>query len=268
MTSYLNLLRQILDTGAQRPDRTGTGTLSVFGAQMRFDLNEGFPLVTTRKIAFQTCVHELLWFLSGSTNVRPLQAAGVHIWDKWADADGDLGPIYGKQWRDPDQIAEVIERIRSMPHSRRHIVSAWNVRDLPNEARSPQANVAQGRMALAPCHTMFQFYVANDRLSCQLYQRSADMPVGVPYNVAQYALLTMMIAQQCEMGLGEFIWTGGDCHIYMDQVGLVREQLARYPYPLPGVKIHCARSIDDYKASDFILMGYQHHDAIRYPVAV
>lgn len=271
MNQYLDLLTTILRNGAIKTDRTGTGTLSVFGAQMRFDLAIGFPLVTTRKIAWKPVVHELLWFLSGSTNVKPLQDAGVHIWDKWADENGDLGPIYGKQWRNwrgTDQIANLVSRLRSVPDSRRHVVSAWNVSDLPAESVSPQANAVAGMMALAPCHTLFQFYVSDNRLSCQLYQRSADVPVGVPYNIAEYALLTHMVAQQVGLSVGELIWTGGDCHIYLNQVDSVREQLVRRPLGLPRLHLSWADSIFAYRPENIELIDYLPHPAIKYPVAV
>ncbi|MBU6411316.1 MAG: thymidylate synthase, partial [Verrucomicrobia bacterium] len=225
MKPYLDLLAHILDHGAVRGDRTGTGTRSIFGAQLRFDLSQGFPLVTTRKVFFKGVVHELLWFLAGGTNIKYLNDRKVHIWDAWADEKGDLGPVYGAQWRSweapggsrIDQISRLMEQIRSTPESRRLIVSAWNPAVLPDESRSPQDNVRAGRAALASCHTLFQFYVAEGRLSCLLYQRSADCPVGLVFNIAQYALLTHMVAQQCDLRPGEFVWTGGDCHIYSNQ---------------------------------------------------
>ncbi|MFZ5532503.1 MAG: thymidylate synthase [Pseudomonadota bacterium] len=264
MQPYLALLRQVLDTGARKADRTGTGTLSVFGAQMRFDLRAGFPLVTTKRVHFKSVLHELLWFIRGDTNVRYLRDNGVTIWDEWADAQGELGPIYGKQWRSwpapdgraIDQLAQVIDQIRSNPDSRRHIVSAWNVAAIPD-------------MALAPCHCLFQFHVAGGRLSCQLYQRSADLFLGVPFNIASYALLTHMVAQVCELEVGDFIWTGGDCHIYLNHLDQVHEQLGREPYPLPTLQLDPAvRDIDGFRAEHITLTDYRHHPAIRAPVAV
>lgn len=277
MKQYLTLLRDILDRGVVRGDRTGTGTHSIFGAQLRFDLSEGFPLVTTRKVFFKGVIHELLWFLAGDTNVRYLQERKVHIWDAWADEEGDLGPVYGAQWRawqSPDgaridQISQVVRQIREKPNSRRHVVSAWNPAVLPDESISPQANVKLGRAALASCHALFQFYVANGKLSCLLYQRSTDCPVGLVFNIAQYALLTHMMAQQCDLEPGDFVWTGGDCHVYLNQVQGVQEQLAREPRSLPRLEIkRKAPSIFEYKFEDFELTGYQPHPAISYPVAV
>jgi thymidylate synthase len=232
MKQYLDLMRHVLERGAGKADRTGTGTLSVFGWQMRFDLAEGFPLITTKKVHLRSIVNELIWFLNGETNTRWLRENGVSIWDEWADEHGELGPVYGHQWRhwptpdggEIDQISDVIERIRKDPDSRRLIVSAWNVADLP-------------RMALAPCHAFFQFYVAGGRLSCQMYQRSADIFLGVPFNIASYALLTHMVAQQCELEPGDFIWTGGDCHLYSNHLEQAREQLSRQPHPLPRLEI-------------------------------
>ncbi|HMM45526.1 MAG TPA: thymidylate synthase [Candidatus Macondimonas sp.] len=264
MQTYLALLRQVLDTGARKADRTGTGTLSVFGAQMRFDLRAGFPLVTTKRVHFKSVLHELLWFIRGDTNVGYLRDNGVTIWDEWADEHGELGPVYGKQWRSwptpdgrsIDQLAQVIGQIRSNPDSRRHIVSAWNVADLPD-------------MALAPCHCLFQFHVADGRLSCQLYQRSADLFLGVPFNIASYALLTHMVAQVCELDVGDFIWTGGDCHIYLNHLDQVQEQLGREPFPLPTLQLDPAvRDIDGFRAEHVTLADYRHHPAIRAPVAV
>src|SRR6267154_927684 len=241
MTQYLELLKSILENGTLRGDRTGTGTKSIFGAQLRFDLSKGFPLVTTRKVFFKGVIHELLWFLAGDTNIKYLRDHNVHIWDAWADEKGDLGPVYGAQWRawqapdgrHIDQISQLIVQIRANPESRRHIVSGWNPAVLPDESVSPQENVRAGRAALASCHTLFQFYVADGKLSCQLYQRSADVPVGLVFNIAQYSLLTHMVAQQCDLLPGDFIWTGGDCHIYVNQLEGVREQLTREPRPLP-----------------------------------
>jgi thymidylate synthase len=264
MPPYLDLMRHVLEHGTQKSDRTGTGTLSVFGWQMRFDLSQGFPLVTTKKLHLKSIVHELLWFLSGSTNVAPLNAAGVSIWDEWAGDDGELGPVYGHQWRswpNPDggsidQIADLMKRLRSDPDSRRLIVSAWNVAELP-------------QMALAPCHALFQFYVADGRLSCQLYQRSADIFLGVPFNIASYALLTEMVAQQCDLLPGDFVWTGGDCHLYLNHLDQAREQLTREPYPLPRLELRRRpESIFDYRFEDIAITGYQAHPHIKAPVAI
>jgi thymidylate synthase len=262
-SQYEDLLRHVLVHGTRKADRTGTGTRSVFGHQMRFDLNEGFPLVTTKKVHLKSVILELLWFLRGERNVRWLQERGCSIWDEWAREDGDLGPVYGVQWRSwpsergpIDQIAAVVEQLKTNPDSRRILVSAWNVAELP-------------QMALMPCHALFQFYVADGRLSCQLYQRSADLFLGVPFNIASYALLTQMLAQQCDLGLGDFVWTGGDCHIYDNHVEQVTTQLARAPYPYPTM--HLKRrpaSIFDYAYDDFELRDYQHHAAIKAPVAV
>jgi thymidylate synthase len=277
MKQYLGLLTEILETGTQRGDRTGTGTKSIFGAQLRFDLAKGFPLVTTRKVFFKGVIHELLWFLAGDTNIKYLRDHNVHIWDAWADEKGDLGPVYGAQWRAwqapdgrrIDQITHVVEQIRKNPNSRRHIVSAWNPAVLPDESVSPHDNVRQGRAALASCHALFQFYVADGRLSCLLYQRSTDCPVGQVFNIAQYALLTHMVAQQCDLAPGDFIWTGGDCHIYLNQIDGVREQLAREPRPLPKLVIkRKPSSIFDYRFEDFEIIGYDPHPPIKYPVAV
>ena len=264
MKQYLNLLRHVRDTGAGKDDRTGTGTLSVFGAQLRFDLRAGFPLVTTKKVHTKSIIHELLWFLRGETNVRSLQQAGVTIWDEWADGNGELGPVYGYQWRhwtandgrEIDQIADVVRDIRRNPDSRRLIVSAWNVGDIP-------------RMNLPPCHAFFQFYVAQRKLSCQLYQRSCDLFLGVPFNIASYALLTHMVAQQCDLGVGDFVWTGGDCHIYANHLEQVELQLSREPRPLPRLVIHRKpASIFDYQYEDFEIADYTPHPAIKAPVAV
>ena len=269
MQQYLDLLPRILDDGTAMGDRTGTGTLSVFGHQMRFDLAQGFPLVTTKKIHTRSVFGELLWFMRGDTNVKWLQDRGISIWDEWADADGDLGPIYGYQWRSwptpdgrhVDQLAQVVEQIRTNPDSRRHIVSAWNVADVPD-------------MALPPCHTMFQFYVTPARdgrraeLSCQLYQRSADIFLGVPFNIASYALLTMMVAQVCDLEPGEFIHTLGDAHLYSNHVEQAREQLTREPFPLPQMKIASGKQIDEFDLEDFELVGYRAHPSIKAPIAV
>lgn len=276
MRQFLDLLQNILENGSTRGDRTGTGTKSLFGTQLRFDLAKGFPLVTTRKVFFKGVIYELLWFLAGDTNIKYLTDNNVHIWDAWADERGDLGPVYGAQWRNwsgpsghIDQITQVIEQIRTNPNSRRHIVSAWNPAVLPDERISPQANVKEGRAALASCHTLFQFYVADGKLSCQLYQRSADSPVGLVFNIAQYSLLTHMVAQQCDLAPGDFIWTGGDCHIYVNQLEGVREQLAREPRPLPRLVIkRKPASIFEYRFEDFEIVDYNPHPAIKYPVAV
>ncbi|MFO1428060.1 MAG: thymidylate synthase [Steroidobacteraceae bacterium] len=264
MLPYLELLRRVRDEGARKGDRTGTGTLSLFGCQMRFDLARGFPLVTTKRVHLKSVVYELLWFLRGDTNVAWLRERGVSIWDEWADAAGELGPVYGRQWRSwptpdgghIDQIARVIEDLRTNPDSRRILVSAWNVGEL-------------GRMALLPCHALFQFYVANGRLSCQLYQRSADLFLGVPFNIASYALLTHMVAQQCDLGVGEFIWTGGDTHLYLNHLQQAGEQLARTPHALPELVIRRRPpTLFDYEFEDFEFRNYQPHPAIKAPVAV
>jgi thymidylate synthase len=277
MQPYLNLLNKILHEGVQKGDRTGSGTLSLFGHQLRFPLAEGFPLVTTKKIHLKSIIHELLWFLQGDTNLAYLHEHKVSIWDEWADPKGDLGPVYGRQWRAwplPgggafDQLKQVIEQIKSTPNSRRMIVSAWNVADLPDETISPQANVAQGRMALAPCHALFQFYVAEGRLSCQLYQRSCDTFLGVPFNIASYALLTHMIAQQTGLDVGDFIWTGGDVHLYLNHLEQARLQLSRAPYPLPRLVLkRKPDSLFDYRYEDFEIEGYQAHDPIRAAISV
>ncbi len=277
MRNYLDLMRHVRDQGVQKGDRTGTGTLSVFGYQMRFDLAQGFPLVTTKKLHLRSIIHELLWFLRGETNIGYLHEHGVSIWDEWADEKGDLGPVYGAQWRSwptpdgrhIDQIRQVIGQLRSNPDSRRIIVSAWNVADLPDERISPQDNVRAGRMALAPCHAFFQFYVAEGRLSCQLYQRSADIFLGVPFNIASYALLTMMMAQVCDLEPGEFIHTLGDAHLYLNHLEQVETQLAREPYPLPRMRLNPeVRDLFAFRFEDFELLDYQCHPHIKAPVAV
>lgn len=264
MQQYLDLLQHILDTGVQKHDRTGTGTISTFGYQMRFDLQKGFPLVTTKKVHTKSIIYELLWFLKGETNIQYLKENGVSIWNEWAKENGELGPVYGKQWRSwegkdgkvVDQITDLIKQIKSNPDSRRLIVSAWNVTDLPE-------------MALMPCHTIFQFYVADGKLSCQLYQRSADVFLGVPFNIASYALLTMMIAQVCDLKLGEFIHTFGDVHIYNNHIEQVKLQLGRTPFPLPTMRLNpSVKNIFDFKFEDFTLENYQCHPAIKAPVAV
>lgn len=264
MQQYLSMMRHIRNTGARKEDRTGTGTISVFGYQMRFNLSEGFPLVTTKKLHLKSIIHELLWFLSGDSNIRYLQENGVSIWNDWADENGELGPVYGVQWRNwkneignsVDQIADVVARLKNDPDSRRIIVSAWNVAEIPG-------------MALPPCHCLFQFYVADGKLSCQLYQRSADVFLGVPFNIASYALLTHMMAQQTNLKVGDFIWTGGDCHIYSNHFEQMDEQLARDPLPLPrlAIKRH-PESIFDYKFEDFEILNYQCHPHIAAKVAV
>lgn len=277
MEAYHRLLQTILDQGVRQEDRTGTGTLSIFGYQMRFDLSQGMPLVTTKKLHLKSIIHELLWFIRGDTNVKSLQAVGVSIWDEWAAEDGSLGPLYGAQWRAwptesgqaIDQLNEVIEQLKRRPTSRRHVVSAWNPAQLPNESISPQANVAEGRMALAPCHCLFQFYVAEGRLSCQLYQRSADCFLGVPFNIASYAMLTYMVAQVVGLKPGDFIHTFGDAHIYLNHLDQVREQLSRAPKPLPTLKLNPERKrLEDFVFEDFELLGYDPHPAIKAPIAV
>lgn len=264
MQQYVQLLQHILDSGTTKSDRTGTGTISCFGYQMRFNLQEGFPLVTTKKLHLKSIIHELLWFLKGETNIAYLKENGVSIWNEWADENGELGPVYGKQWRSwegangevIDQISNVIKQIKANPDSRRLIVSAWNVADLP-------------KMALMPCHALFQFYVANNKLSCQLYQRSADVFLGVPFNIASYALLTMMMAQVCDLEPGEFIHTFGDAHIYNNHLEQVHLQLSRKPFSLPTMKLNSAvKSIFDFKYEDFTLENYQFHPAIKAPIAV
>ena len=264
MRQYLDLMRHVLEHGDPKTDRTGTGTLSVFGWQMRFRLQDGFPLLTTKKLHTRSIIHELLWFLQGVTNIRYLRENRVSIWDEWADADGELGPVYGKQWRrwetadgrSVDQIARVVESIRRTPDSRRHLVSAWN----PGEVDA---------MALPPCHALFQFYVAGGRLSCQLYQRSADIFLGVPFNIASYALLTHMVAQVCKLEAGDFVWTGGDCHLYSNHLRQAREQLERAPRPLPTLRLNPAvRDLFGFRFEDIALEGYDPHPHIKAPVAV
>lgn len=277
MQQYLNLLDKILHEGVRKGDRTGSGTLSIFGHQMRFPLDEGFPLVTTKKIHIKSIIYELLWFLKGGTNLAFLHEHNVGIWDEWADDRGELGPVYGKQWRSwpaadgrhIDQITQVIEQLRTSPDSRRIIVSAWNVADLPDERISPQANVAQGKMALAPCHAFFQFYVADGKLSCQLYQRSCDTFLGVPFNIASYALLTHLIAQQTGLAPGEFIWTGGDVHLYLNHLEQAKLQLTRKPYALPTLIVNRKpESLFDYCYDDFEIKGYRAHDHIKAAISV
>ena len=264
MQQYHNLLKHILEHGVQKADRTGTGTISTFGYQMRFNLKDGFPLLTTKKVHLKSVIHELLWFLAGDTNIKYLRDNGVKIWDEWADASGNLGPVYGSQWRSwhtadgrtIDQIKALIKELKSNPDSRRLIVSAWNVGELD-------------KMALMPCHTLFQFYVADNKLSCQLYQRSADVFLGVPFNIASYALLTHMVAQQTNLEVGDFIWTGGDCHLYSNHMEQATEQLSRAPYPLPKLVINRKPpSLFDYRFEDFEIQGYQSHPHIKAPVAI
>ena len=277
MKNYLELLEKLLSEGTLKGDRTGSGTLSMFGYQMRFDLAAGFPLITTKKVHLKSIIHELLWFLNGDTNNNLLESQGVSIWREWADEHGELGAIYGKQWRSwmlhngesIDQIAQVVDQIKTNPNSRRMVVSAWNVADLPDEKMSPQDNVAQGKMALAPCHAFFQFYVADGKLSCQLYQRSCDTFIGLPFNIASYALLTMMIAQQCDLQLGEFVWTGGDVHLYLNHQEQAKIQLSRTPHTLPTMKIkRKPDSIFDYQYDDFELIGYDADTHIFAPIAI
>jgi len=279
MQVYLDLLRDVITNGRDRLDRTGVGTRSVFGRQLRFDLTAGFPLLTTKRLYFKGVVGELLWFLSGDTNVNWLQAQGIHIWDEWATETGALGPIYGAQWRawpTPDgrlidQLAELVDAIRTRPYSRRLVVTAWNPADLPREELSPQDNVRAGRMALAPCHCLFQFQVAEGRLSCQLYQRSADLFLGVPFNIASYALLTHLIAQQCDLEPGEFIHTFGDLHLYLNHLtpDIVYAQLERTPRPLPRLILkRRPPTLFDYDFEDIEIQGYDPHPAIRAPIAV
>jgi thymidylate synthase len=260
---YLDLLRHVREHGAPKDDRTGTGTLSVFGYQMRFDLGAGFPLVSTKQLHLKSIIHELLWFLRGETNIRYLHDHGVTIWDEWADEQGNLGPVYGKQWRswptaggNVDQLEQVVGQIKKNPNSRRLIVSAWNVGELD-------------QMALLPCHALFQFYVAAGRLSCQLYQRSADVLLGVPFNIASYALLTHMVAQQCDLGVGDFVWTGGDCHLYLNHLEQADLQLSREPYPLPQLVIRRRPpTLFDYQFEDFEIRNYRYHPPIKAPIAV
>lgn len=279
MKAYLDLMQDVVDNGFDKGDRTGVGTRSVFGRQIRFNLQEGFPLVTTKKIHLRSIIYELLWFLRGSTDNTWLQERKVSIWNEWALENGDLGPIYGKQWRSwqcpngevVDQISEVIEQIRTKPNSRRLIVSAWNPAELPDESIGPQDNVREGRMALAPCHCLFQFYVADGKLSCQLYQRSADLFLGVPFNIASYALLTHMIAQQCDLEVGEFVHTFGDCHLYQNHLtdDIVFEQLKREPRGLPTLVIkRKPESIFEYELEDFEFAGYDPHPGIKAPIAI
>lgn len=277
MKQYLDLMRHIRDNGTKKQDRTGTGTVSIFGHQMRFDLAQGFPLVTTKKCHLKSIIHELLWFLNGETNIEYLSQNGVKIWDAWATSNGDLGPIYGAQWRSwpvpngqsIDQVSELVRQIKSKPDSRRLIISAWNPSLLPDEGISPQDNVENGKMALPPCHTLFQFYVSDGRLSCQLYQRSADVFLGVPFNIASYALLTMMMAQVCDLKPGDFVHTFGDAHLYLNHMEQVDTQLSREPRDLPKMEINPdVKNIFEFKYSDFTLTGYDAHPHIAAPISV
>lgn len=277
MQQYLDLMRHVRDSGVRKEDRTGTGTVSVFGYQMRFDLAEGFPLVTTKKCHLKSIIHELLWFLKGETNTRYLNENGVKIWDAWATDEGELGPVYGAQWRSwpatdggaIDQIAELLQMIKNKPDSRRLIVSAWNPALLPDEGVSPQQNASNGKQALPPCHTLFQFYVLNGKLSCQLYQRSADIFLGVPFNIASYALLTMMIAQVCNLEPGEFVHTFGDAHLYLNHLEQVETQLQRKPLPLPKMMINPkVKDLFEFRFEDFELQGYEAHAHIAAPISV
>ena len=277
MKTYLQLLRDILEKGVRKEDRTGTGTISLFGYQMRFDLADGFPCVTTKKLHLRSIIHELLWFLRGDTNIAYLKDNGVSIWNEWADDTGNLGPVYGAQWRNwqtpdgrsIDQVSRLLEDLRSKPHSRRHIISAWNPAVLPDESRSPQDNARAGLQALPPCHMMFQFHVANGKLSCQMYQRSADVFLGVPFNIASYALLTMMIAKVTGLEPGEFVHTFGDLHIYSNHMDQVKEQLSREPRKTPTMTIKGdQKDIDDFTFEDFELEDYDPHPPIKAPIAV
>lgn len=274
MKPYHDLISHILENGVQKGDRTGTGTKSVFGYQMRFDLNEGFPLVTTKKVHLKSIIYELLWFLKGDTNISYLQEHGVKIWNEWANKNGDLGPVYGHQWRnwnseDIDQIEDLIHTLKTNPNSRRMMVSAWNPSVMPDTSRSFEDNVAEGKAALPPCHAFFQFYVADGKLSCQLYQRSADVFLGVPFNIASYALFTMMVAQVCDLGLGDFVHTFGDAHIYNNHFEQVELQLSRTPRPLPTMKLNPeVKSIFNFEFEDFTLENYDPHPHIKGKVAI
>ncbi len=277
MKQYLDLMRHVLESGHKKTDRTGTGTISVFGYQMRFDLQQGFPLITTKKCHLKSIIHELLWFLKGETNIRYLKQNGVSIWNEWATEEGELGPVYGAQWRSwqsaegnvIDQISQVIADIKRTPDSRRLIVSAWNPAVLPDTRFSPSENAAAGKQALPPCHTLFQFYVNDGKLSCQLYQRSADIFLGVPFNIASYALLTMMVAQVCDLQPGDFVHTFGDAHLYLNHLEQVELQLSRQPYPLPVMQINPEiKDIFSFSFDDFLLKDYQSHPHIKAPIAI
>ncbi len=277
MQEYLDLMRHVKENGVKKEDRTGTGTLSIFGYQMRFDLSKGFPLVTTKKCHMRSIIHELLWFIKGETNIAYLKDNGVSIWDEWATEEGELGPVYGKQWRSwegtdgevVDQLTELIEQIKTNPDSRRLIISAWNPSVLPDTKFSPKENAAKGKQALPPCHTMFQFYVLNGKLSCQLYQRSGDIFLGVPFNIASYSLFTMIIAQVCGLQAGEFVHTFGDAHLYLNHLEQVDTQLARKPFELPTMQINPdVKDIFSFTIDDFELLNYQSHPHIKAPVAI
>ena len=274
MRQYLDLVKHVLDNGELKEDRTGTGTKSVFGYQMRFNLDDGFPMVTTKKLHLKSIIYELLWFLNGDTNIKYLQENGVKIWDAWADSNGDLGPVYGFQWRNwnndgIDQISNLIHNLKNNPSSRRHLISAWNPSVLPDTSKSFETNVANGKAALPPCHAFFQFHVINGKLSCQLYQRSADIFLGVPFNIASYSLLTIMIAQVCDLKVGDFIHTFGDAHIYSNHFDQMKLQLTREPKKLPTIKINKeVKSIFDFKFEDFVLEDYNPHPHIKGKVAV
>jgi thymidylate synthase len=274
MKAYLDLLQDILENGVQKGDRTGTGTISVFGRQLRFDLNEGFPMVTTKKLHLKSIIHELLWFIKGDTNIKYLNDNGVKIWDAWADENGDLGPVYGAQWRNwngegIDQLALVVDQLKNNPNNRRIMVSAWNPSVMPDTSVSFSENVANGKAALPPCHAFFQFYVADGKLSCQLYQRSADVFLGVPFNIASYALLVLMLAQVCDLKPGEFVHTFGDVHLYNNHIEQAKLQLSRNPLPLPTMKLNPhIKNIDDFTFDDFELINYQHHPHIKGAVSV
>jgi len=277
MKQYLDLMRHVKEQGTKKEDRTGTGTVSVFGYQMRFNLSDGFPLVTTKKCHLKSIIHELLWFLQGDTNIKYLKDNGVNIWNGWATDEGELGPVYGKQWRSwvghdgqvIDQISELVEQIKTNPDSRRLIISAWNPAVLPDTDYSPAENAAMGKQALPPCHTLFQFYVLDGKLSCQLYQRSADILLGVPFNIASYALLTMMLAQVCDLEVGDFVHTFGDAHLYLNHMEQVEEQLSRTPHSLPTMAINPdVKDIFGFKFEDFELKNYESHAAIKAPIAI
>jgi thymidylate synthase len=277
MKIYLELLNKIINEGHAKGDRTGTGTLSLFGHQLRFNLQDGFPLVTTKRVHLKSIIHELLWFLKGDTNIAYLKQHNVSIWNEWSDNNGDLGAVYGAQWRSwatpdgryIDQLQVLVNQLKTNPNSRRMIISAWNVADLPDETISPQANVAQGKMALAPCHALFQFYVADGKLSCQLYQRSCDTFLGLPFNIASYALLTHLLAQQCDLAVGDFIWTGGDVHLYSNHLQQAKLQLSREPFALPQLIIkRKADSLFDYQFEDFELVNYHSHEGIKAEISV
>lgn len=277
MKEYLDLMQHVHDNGVDKSDRTGTGTRSVFGYQMRFDLSKGFPLVTTKKCHLRSIIHELLWFIKGESNIAYLNDNGVKIWDAWATEDGELGPVYGVQWRNwpaangetIDQLAQLIKDLKANPDSRRHIITAWNPALLPDTSISPVENAALGKQALPPCHSLFQFYVLNGKLSCQLYQRSADIFLGVPFNIASYALFTMMIAQVCDLEFGDFVHTFGDAHLYSNHMEQVKEQLSREPLPLPTMKIDSSvKSIFDFTFEDFELVGYEAHPHIKAPISI